>query len=229
MEKYKFLLLIFQSSRLPSKYVLLIFEQWIPCSNSLAWQWWCFPLLCFLCFPHFLTMNSNSPAWQWWCAGQFLCLPNPYAVLENKSVLGNCKFWYFFLLFIMTSKYSGSRTSLPKNATFRPPRASDKTLTYSIDCAVCTHTHWYKFYKKYLTMDCIWENRNVEKSPKDEELIVPNWNCWSWLVGNNKRICCSANKWRRFAEKEFFRKKLISCLSLERKESLKANAVQLCC
>ena len=100
-------------------------------------------------------MNSNSPAWQWWCAGQFLCLPNPYAVLENKSVLGNCKFWYFF---------------------------------------------WRKF-------SCIWENRNVEKSPKDEELIVPNWNCWSWLVGNNKRICCSANKWRRFAEKEFFRKK----------------------
>ena len=177
MEKYKFLLLIFQSSRLPSKYVLLIFEQWIPCSNSLAWQWWCFPLLCFLCFPHFLTMNSNSPAWQWWCAGQFLCLPNPYAVLENKSVLGNCKFWYYF---------------------------------------------WRKF-------SCIWENWNVEKSPKDEELIVPNWNCWSWLVGNNKRICCSANKWRRFAEKEFFRIKLISCLSLERKESLKANAVQLCC
>ena len=40
----------------------------------------------------------------------------------------------------MTSKYSGSRSSLPKIATFGPPRAeklifSDKTLACSNDCA----------------------------------------------------------------------------------------------
>ena len=40
-----------------------------------------------------------------------------------------------------------------------------------------------------------WENRNVdlkleggERSPNDEELIVPNWNWWSWLVDNNQMI-----------------------------------------
>ena len=41
---------------------------------------------------------------------------------------------------ILTSKYSGSRSSLPKIATFGPPRAeklifSDKTLACSNDCA----------------------------------------------------------------------------------------------
>ena len=40
----------------------------------------------------------------------------------------------------MTSKYIGSRSSLPKIATFGPPRAeklifSDKTLACSNDCA----------------------------------------------------------------------------------------------
>ena len=40
-----------------------------------------------------------------------------------------------------------------------------------------------------------WENRNVVlklegggSSPNDEELIVPNWNWWSWLVDNNQMI-----------------------------------------
>ena len=164
MEKYKFLLLIFQSSRLPSKYVFLIFEQWIPCSNSSAWQWWCFPLLCFLCFPHFLTMNSNSPAWQWWCAGQFLCLPNPYAVLENKSVLGNCKFWYYFLRIFLWNLdirifwyyiiILWHQNIVGQGHLFRKMRLLDHRglqtkhwhIRLIVQC-VCTHTHWYKLRK----------------------------------------------------------------------------------
>ena len=47
----------------------------------------------------------------------------------------------------MTSKYIGSRSSLPKIATFGPPRAeklifSDKTLACSNDCAP-KHIHKY--------------------------------------------------------------------------------------
>ena len=47
---------------------------------------------------------------------------------------------------LLTSKYSGSRSSMPKMATFRPPGAeklifSDKTLSCSIDCAP-KHKHY---------------------------------------------------------------------------------------
>ena len=49
-----------------------------------------------------------------------------------------------------------------------------------------------------------WENRNVVlklegggRSPNDEELIVPNWNWWSWLVDNKWLSKLQENKTKK--------------------------------
>ena len=55
-----------------------------------------------------------------------------------------------------------------------------------------------------------WENRNVVlklegggSSPNDEELIVPNWNWWSWLVDNNQMIVQVAREQNKEIKEKF--------------------------
>ena len=55
-----------------------------------------------------------------------------------------------------------------------------------------------------------WENRNVDlklegggRSPNDEDLIVPNWNWWSWLVDNNQMIVQVAREQNKEIKEKF--------------------------
>ena len=145
---------------------------------------------------------------------QFCCVHTPYAVLGNKSEFQHSTFilWKTFttryILLQFTTLIDSCSFWIPINS--KPWQKRGHLHTYHV-------TAYFKcnpLFRSILEVDdsldlftCLfytnitllvvtdWENRNVDlklggggRSPNDEDLIVPNWNWWSWLVDNNQMI-----------------------------------------
>ena len=84
---------------------------------------------------------------------------------------------------LMTSKYSGSRSSLPKIANFGPPRAeklffSDKILACSNDCAP---KHMYDWLDTWTYVQLSFDSHNTSVDIHNNKLcsdaFLPPWCC----------------------------------------------------
>ena len=159
-------------------------------------------------------MWPNLSLYQWWCGGNFaVCTPlmlywginqsfniqhsfyqrhSRLAIFYFKfiTLINSCSFWI-----PINSKPWQKRGHLHTyhvTAYFKcnPLFRSILEVDDSLDLFTCL------FYTNItLLVVTDWENRNVDlklegggRSPNDEELIVPNWNWWSWLVDNNQMI-----------------------------------------
>ena len=159
-------------------------------------------------------MWPNLSLYQWWCGGNFaVCTPLmlywginqsfniQHSFYERHSRLAifyfSSQLWSILVPFELQliqslDEKKGHLHTYRVTAYFKcnPLFRSILEVDDSLDLFTCL------FYTNItLLVVTDWENRNVDlklegggRSPNDEELIVPNWNWWSWLVDNNQMI-----------------------------------------